>query len=552
LLAIPLLFELPAVLTTTALELSALRLSLDLPLVLTFWVATLGMQRRTFLIVALRSVATVLILYRVDQWVCWTLLRDEPLLYDQLFMLRHLWALIGDLMSVRTALVLGAVALSALLIGFAVRFLLRKLSTLGAPDRQRRTWASLALIWCLLLLLRCTQLANEDPIVSWLAPTIVSNVRKSAHTYASVQKRLGKSPYAAYQRIALRDKPDVLLFIVESYGRLLSVEEKTRAGHAALLAELETELTAAGFRAASAFATATVSGGRSWIAEGNILLGTPIRYEAMFQHIVAQAPPSFVSFLNSNGYQTALLAPADRDRAGFHPVNRYGFAQLFTYDQLAYRGPAIGWGLIPDQYSLAFIERAFLQSAQKPVFLDFHMVSSHAPWSEVPAIERNPAQLLATSGTTEREEPSGEPLDTAFRRYARSSGRFAYMDRFDDAMREGYQATVEYDLRVIAQFLARRSHDAFVIILGDHQPPVIAREDKSFDAPVHILSRDPARLTPLLKHAFVPGLTIDPAAPAALDQAGLFSLWVHALSAMRCSGCALPSVLVHGDQTLAP
>lgn len=548
--ALPLLFELPAVLTTTAFDLKALHLALDLPLLLTLWLASLGRVRGAWLRVLLRVAALTLVLYRVDQWVCWTLLRDEPLLYDQLFMLKHLWALIGDLISLRTVLVLSAFFLVALGTGFLVRALLARARRLeSAPTR--RTFALLALAWCLLLLMRVSQLGSDDPRVHWLAPEMVRSVRKSVRTYRAVQKRLKKSPYTAYDKFALRDKPDVLLFIVESYGRLLSVEANTRDGHAALLSELQRALSAAGYHSASAFATATVSGGRSWIAEGTMLMGTPIRHEAVFQHIVAQKPASFVSFLARNGYETALLAPADRDRAGFHPVNRYAFDHLFTFDQLNYRGPSIGWGLVPDQYSIAFIERALLTKAQKPLFLDFHMVSSHAPWAEIPSFEADPIRLLDEGGAkTEHDPRKREAIVASFRRYSRDSGRHPYMHHFDDAMRDGYQATVSYDLRAITQYLERRERDALVIVLGDHQPPVLAREDRSFDAPVHVLSRNPERLAPLLRHGFVPGLTLASDAEPALDQAGLFSLWAHTLMAMNCPNCALPEVLVHGDNVL--
>jgi hypothetical protein len=549
---IPLLFDLPAVLTSTELDLAALRLALDVPLLLTLWLATQGGRSRSVRVL-LRCLAAVLVIYRFDQWVCWTLLRDEPLLYDQVFMLRHLWALIDDLMSLRTVLVLLSALATGVVLGVSVRALLRRAAPLAEGAARRRNLAILAYVWCILLMFRVAQLASDDPVVAWLTPKIAGNVRKSVRAYASVQKRLRRSPYAAYAKLALADKPDVLLFVVESYGRLLFAEENTRERHAALLRELEGELDAAGFHAASAFATATVSGGRSWIAEGNILMGTPIRYEAVFQHIVAQKPANFVGFLNQNGYETALLAPADRDRAGFHPVNRYGFGQLFSYDQLGYRGVPIGWGLIPDQYSLAFVERHFLSKATRPVFLNFHMVSSHAPWSEVPKFEADPAQLLISQNAAPNDEALGaEALDISFRRFSRGSGRFAYMRRFDAAMREGYQSTIEYDLRTITQYLARRDEDAFVIVIGDHQPPVIARDDKSFDAPLHVLARDPARLAPLLTHGFVGGLALDAKAPSAIDHAGLFSLWVHTLMSMDCRGCTLPPVLPHGDRVLTP
>jgi hypothetical protein len=66
-----------------------------------------------------------------------------------------------------------------------------------------------------------------------------------------------------------------------------------------------------------------------------------------------------------------------------------------------------------------------------------------------------------------------------------------------------------------------------------------------------VLSRNPARLAPLREHGFVSGLAIDGDTPAALDQAGFFSLWVHTLMAMNCTDCTLPKVHVHGDHVLA-
>lgn len=114
------------------------------------------------------------------------------------------------------------------------------------------------------------------------------------------------------------------------------------------------------------------------------------------------------------------------------------------------------------------------------------------------------------------------------------------MDTLDARMRRGYHETVAYDLSLIVQYLARRRDDALVIVIGDHQPPVIARDDRSFDTPVHVLSRDPRRLAPLERAGFVRGLTIAPDAPPALAHAGLFSLVVHTLTADACPRCAQP------------
>lgn len=551
--ALWLLFELPLLLRGRGVELSHLRVSLELPLLLTLW-GVHAAHPRPALRWLLGLGATVLVLYRVDQWIFMLLMREEPLLYDQWFMSRHLWVLIGDLMSLKTLLWLCAAGLTGWLIVWLSRKLLARARTLLDPARRRRTRRGAAIAWALLLSLSVFPTLGPLPRVGWLTPALARNLEESLAVYHAVGRQLRASPYASYAQLALRERPDVLLFIVESYGRLLSAEPELRERHARLLQELERELARAGWHAASAFSTAPVSGGRSWIAEGSMLLGTPIRYEAVFQHIVAQRPhaPNLVGFLNRQGYQTVLLAPSDRNRPGAYVVNRYQFEKLLTFEQMNYRGPHVGWGIVPDQYSLAVAEREVLGPAARPVFLDFHMVTSHAPWSDVPVLSQDPEAVAGAGGTAPLRERDGvNVVISRLERYERDpTRRYAYMDRFDAKMREGYRATVEYDLRVIAQYLARRSRDALVVVLGDHQPPVIAPADASFDAPVHILARSPERLREVLRQGFVPGLAIPPAAPARMAHAGLFSLLVRSLIAAPCPDCALPPFLREGAPLL--
>jgi len=526
-------FELPPLLALGVLQLSTLRFALELPLLLTlagFQHAYGGTWSRRGLVL----LAALLLTFRSDQALCWLLMRDEPLLYDQWFMARHLWVLLGDLMSVRTLAVLLAVGLLGWLTTLGVRRLLRHGGVLLAPERRQSTLRGAVLFWSFALLVRLVSPVNGGVLV-WLTPSVIDNVRRSREVYRSVQSTTQTSPHAHYGTVVLRDKPDVLLFIVESYGRLLFVDEGTGAAHATLLRTLERALSDSGWHAASGFSTSTVSGGRSWIAEGTMLMGIPIAYESVFQHLIGlrPQPPHLVSFLRRQGYRGVLLAPSDRNRPGAYVVNRYGFDTLLTYEELGYRGPSIGWGLVPDQYSLAIAaQRVLPPRAERaaPVFLDFHMVSSHAPWREVPRLTDDPT---THASRTEPVERGGTPEGTVLTRLGRydrgAERRFAWMEQFDGPMRRGYQATIDYDLRVITRYLSQRGDDALVIVLGDHQPPVIARADQSFDAPVHVLSRDPRRLQSVLGRGFLAGLTIVPNAQPVMTHADVFPLVVDAL-----------------------
>jgi hypothetical protein len=547
LLMLCLLFELPRAFVAAAPDLSALRLSLELPLLLTlaglvatFFVAPPRSRARVLLRRTLWLLAFLLLALRLDQWICWLLMREEPLLYDQWFMAKHLGVLIGDVISPTTLAVLLGVAGLAWLTARLVRRLLRQASQLVAPARRRHTAVLAALFWSVALGLSALPRSSAAaPRVGWLTPLLIANLHASRDVYERVQSDSHSSPHARFAALTLHDKPDVLLFIVESYGRLLSVDPGTRDTHRALLSTLTHELARTGWHAASAFSTSTVSGGRSWIAEGTMLMGLPIRYESVFQHLIAlrPSPPSLVGFLRQRGYYTTLLAPADRNRPGAYVVNRYGFSELLTHDGLAYRGRPMGWGIVPDQYSLAIAEQRVLLPARarkQPVFLDFHMVTSHAPWAVVPPLYDDPSYVAAHD---EARQEHGSGAGTVLTRLARydhkAERRFVDFEHFDQTLRDGYQATVHYDLKVIAAYLARRADDAVVILIGDHQPPVLSRSDQSFDSPVHLLSRDPQRLQTALARGFVPGLWLEAARAPAMSHDALFSLLVETLAAGR-------------------
>jgi hypothetical protein len=102
-----------------------------------------------------------------------------------------------------------------------------------------------------------------------------------------------------------------------------------------------------------------------------------------------------------------------------------------------------------------------------------------------------------------------------------------------------YEATVLYDLALLERFLAQLKGDALVIIMGDHQPPLLAVETRNFDTPVHVLAKDPALLEELRAHGFSEGLWLAPNEPTTVLHEGLFSLLVRTL--VRCCGNAAQS-----------
>lgn len=539
-----LLFELPSV----ALP-EPVRPTGELVLLLLAWLASraLGLGARRVLSVPLGVCTVVLLVARLDRAIFVGFMGEEPLLYDQLFMLRHLFVLLGDLWSWSVA----GVLLAVFALGFALtriaRWALAELRRVLEPGRvpEPRRAAAVILIGCLVGSFLPPGSARA---VRWMTPGLWQNARESRRIYQSVQRRVGLSPYRDYSRLKLARKPDVYLFLVESYGRVMAARPELRGEYLKTLRHIERRLRKAGWSSVSGFSAAPVMGGRSWLAEGSVMMGTHVGYEAVFHHLIDQIQrvPNLTSFLAGQGYRTLLLAPSDRKRRGVEDVNYYRFQRCVRFNDIDYRGQQFGWGVIPDQYSLGFTEDRVVRDLPHPFFFDFHMVSSHAPWEEVPPLYPDYRAFDGTHGV-----PLDDPVHNSslmrLSRYVHYERRFAYagsIDRGDVGKR--YAGAILYDLELLGRYFESKRDDALVIVMGDHQPPLVAAETRNFDTPIHVLARDPALLAEWKAHGFRDGLRLASTQPTAVRHEALFSLIARVLAGCCGDGSALPAFRPEG------
>jgi hypothetical protein len=545
LLALCTLFEAPAVLLS-----EPVRPTGELFVLLSAWLVSRVLPARPgrLLRALLALCTTLLVLYRLDRVVFWLFMGEEPLLYDQLFMLRHLFVLFSDLWNYRVAAALAGVVVATVGLVFATRWLLRVFGELLAPARRREllsVWAALLALLAVGSVVR----VRSAPLVRWAAPGLRSNLAESRAIYARVQRRIGASPYRSYASLKLSRRPDVILIFVESYGRVMATDPLLRGSYQLQLARLQDQTTAAGWSAVTAYTRAPIMGGRSWLAEGSVLMGARVGYEALFHHLIDQIDrvPNLVSFLHGNGYRTIMLAPADRVRRGIEKVNYYHYDRSLGFDDLDYHGQRFGWGLVPDQYSLGYVSEHVLRAAPRPLYFEFHMVSSHAPWLEVPWLVGDFRSLNIRTGPPPPESKMNATW-LRLQRYVHSQRRFAYMGAVSDEVALRYARAELYELSVLERYLTELRDDALVIVLGDHQPPFLASETRSFFTPVHVFARDPALLADFQQHGFQSGLWVEPTPgePHGVNHEGLFSLIVRAL--VRCCGAgeAPPEYLPNG------
>jgi hypothetical protein len=255
--------------------------------------------------------------------------------------------------------------------------------------------------------------------------------------------------------------------------------------------------------------------------------------------------PSLVKFLQRRGYNTIALEPSDRVRPGVEEVNYHGFAKILRVDDVGYRGPKAGWGLVPDQYSIGFAEEHVLGPDTTPRLFQFHMVTSHMPWAVVPNYVDDWRALNDADGDP-IDFPHYSELTKRLSRYGREeSHRWILYGGLPEDYRARYLDSIEYDLRVIEEHLTRATGEDLILVMGDHQPPVIAPEKANFDVPVHVFARDSTLLDEFRERGFTEGLTLHRTAAPALEHGGFFSLIVRAL--VRCCGSgAAPAYLRTG------
>ena len=499
-------------------------------------------------------------LYHWDELITRAIIKQAPPLYDQAFLLRHFAVLIFDLWSWKVGVgILGGVAVIV-----AAVFLARSLArltlegTLALPLRRQVLVGSIILgsLGAATALDLSRGQDRSERLVRWTGPELTRNVAASVRMYRALQRGIQDSPYAGYaDDVPLDRKPDVQLLLIESYGRLLIIDPEAGPAWREQVQGIEKRLRAKGWDMVSAFSRAPISGGRSWLAEGTLLTGIYVRFEAVFQHLVADISktPNLVSYLDSQGYETIVLAPKVRPRPGVESVNRYDYYLQIGALDLDYDGPRFGWGVIPDQYSLGHTQENVLSKIDGPVFFNFHMVSSHAPWQVIPEIleDWRAVASIETPPEAEHQDRLATPTEeflSRVRRYQRQRPRYMWMGDADALKVESYAAAIRYDLELLTRYLEGMDRDAIVIIMGDHQPPLLSLEDSSFDVPIHIFARDPALLQEFRDHGFVDGLELNTGRPTLLAHEGLFSMMVRALARCCSEGGKIPPYLPNGAQ----
>lgn len=295
----------------------------------------------------------------------------------------------------------------------------------------------------------------------------------------------------------LRGK-DVLFVFVESYGRVAVQGSALSVGVNSVLDSGTRRLRAAGYSAESGFLTSPTFGGISWLAHSTLQSGLWVDSRQKYDVLLASQRGTLSDAFKRAGWRTVADIPAnthDWPQGAF-----YGYDTIYDSRNVGYVGPQFGYATMPDQYTLAALQRRELGGTdRKPVMAEIDLVSSHVPWTPTP-------RLVDPSRLGDGSVFDGMPQQAPSRYVVWSSPQ---------RVQAAYGQSVEYSLSALISFVQSSRNDQLVVVfLGDHQPAtIVSGVDSDHDVPITIVANDPAVLDRISGWGWQDGLRPGPDAP---------------------------------------
>ncbi|MDH3662030.1 MAG: sulfatase-like hydrolase/transferase, partial [Alphaproteobacteria bacterium] len=286
---------------------------------------------------------------------------------------------------------------------------------------------------------------------------------------------------------------DVLLVFFESYGRSVFGQDRFQRFSLPSLDGFAQAVEQAGLVSASTFLTSPIAGGQSWLAHGTLESGLWLPHQSYYNALLATDRLTLTKAFKKRGHRTVAMKPAIIMPwpEGAH----LGFEQIYAAADMGYAGLPYNWVTMPDQYTMSAFER-FERSSDardRPVFAEFSLISSHAPWTHIPEVVEDWSSIGDGAVFSTWAEIGDPP-------------HVVWAD--PERVREQYGKSVRYVLDMLAAYVVDHvDDDTLLIIVGDHQPaPLVIGEGASRDVPLHVVTGNPELLQPFINWGLAPGM----------------------------------------------
>jgi hypothetical protein len=406
--------------------------------------------------------------------------------------------------TVADAAVVGAVLLAIVVLTLVTLAVLRLAKvTVRHAGPARRGLVGLSAVWLALALSGITLFPNS-PVASGTSADLVKSTIKEIPAALRDQRQFAAAsrndPFGdvpAADLLAGLQGKDVVIGVVESYGRSALENPQMSAIVDPALRSGEKKLAAAGYAAKSGFLTASTYGGGSWMAHASFQSGLWINSQQRYRQLTASDRRTLASTFHDGGWQTVGVEPGNT--VAWPEASFYGYESVLDSRNIGYRGPRFGWSRMPDQFTLSAFQREIYGKPHKPMMAEITLTSSHEPWTPVPEMidwdKVGDGQVYGpmARGGESRNKLWSDPAKTKIE-YAKSIG---------------------YSVDSLTSWAQKYGDKNLVLIMfGDHQPmSIVSGQNASHDVPVTVIAHDPAVLDRIAGWGWQDGLRPSPSAP---------------------------------------
>jgi hypothetical protein len=299
----------------------------------------------------------------------------------------------------------------------------------------------------------------------------VAMARATLADLAAFRRAAEKDLYSGAAPLFDRLDRDLLVVFVESYGRA-ALDTPLYAGRTrATLSGAEAALRERGLALRSGWLAAPTRGGQSWLSHASLATGLEVDGQIRYGAALASGRETLYGLADSAGLHSAAVMPAIT--LAWPESRGMGFATVLAADDLGYEGPAFNWVTMPDQFTLAALDRTLRSDpGDRPVVAQVALVSSHAPWVPVPDLL--PWEEIGDGTEFAEMAARGDAPETVWR------------DR--DRVRAQYGKAIDYALRAVFSWVERNAGaPPLVLVVGDHQPADFIARDVRPDVPAHLI-----------------------------------------------------------------
>jgi hypothetical protein len=285
---------------------------------------------------------------------------------------------------------------------------------------------------------------------------------------------------------------------VESYGRVAVEDPAIAPDVTRVLTRGTASLQAAGYSSRSAFLTSPTYAGISWLAHATLQSGLWIDDQQRYNQLLQTDRLTLSSAFRRAGWRTVAADPSN-DQDWPEGIAFYGYDTVYDRRNVGYAGPSFSYASMPDQYTLAALQRSELEPHHAPVMAEIDLVSSHGPWAPLP-------RMVAWSAVGDGSIFADMPAQG-------QSPQEVVGD--SSKTKAAYGQSIQYSISALISFVENLHENNLVVVaLGDHQPAaVVSGPDASRDVPVSVITHDPAVMARIASWGWEPGMLPSPAAP---------------------------------------